>query len=77
MAKQHFKPGDRVVWHHDFSTVHATGSIVRGEAAPPDAELGTVKEVANDEGTHFLVTLDSGDEKTLTFEELVKVDEAA
>jgi hypothetical protein len=72
-----FAKGDRVAWSHSYATEHAAGSIVRAEvveAKAPDAKLGTVKGVANDEGTYFEVLIDGDKDTTvLTEDELVKV----
>jgi hypothetical protein len=67
-----FSPGDRVAWDHQLATQHAAGSIIRIDAA--GGEFGVVKEVANEEGTWFLVEFDEG-EKVLTADELVRVGE--
>lgn len=71
--KTAFKPGDKVAWHHVFATQHAPGSIIRASAAPDDAEIGEVLDVANDEGTYFTVKFKGGKERVLTADELVKV----
>jgi hypothetical protein len=70
-----FVEGDRVAWDHAFATVHAAGSIVRADAVPPTAKVGTVTGPANDEGTWWNVQFDDG-EVTLTEDELVKVEDA-
>lgn len=74
-----FAKGDRIAWDHTFATQHAPGSIIRSEAIDgqaPEAQLGKVVKVANDEGTYFEVQLDDakkGETVTLTADELVKV----
>lgn len=69
-----FASGDRVCWDHAFSTQHATGSIIRESAVPDTGEVGTVVDVANEEGTWFEVDFDGRDDNVvLTADELVKV----
>lgn len=74
-----FAKQDRVLWSHSEATKHATGSILRGSVAESvgDGLLGTVLDVANDEGTYFTVELDDGRTLDLTSEEIVKVDESS
>lgn len=74
-----FAKGDRVAWSHMVAVQHAPGSIVYAStmtALAPDVKFGTVKAVANDEGTWFDVLIDDAKEPiTLTADELVKVND--
>lgn len=53
MAK--FAKGDAVAWHSTIAAQHAVGSILRTDALPPKTPVGTVKEIANDAGTTYVV----------------------
>jgi hypothetical protein len=71
-----FKVGDRVAWAPTYAAQFAPGAVLTEEAVlayAPDAELGKVKKVANDEGTYFDVVFGK-ETRTLTEDELVKVD---
>lgn len=79
-----FATGDRVLWHHEEATKHAPSSVLRasvveslGLSAHPDrchATVGTIIEPANAEETWWKVDFD-GEDRVLTLDELVRVEE--
>jgi hypothetical protein len=85
-TRQLFRKGDRVAWTHRAGIFHHT-TVMSEDALralfPADVEdegerldFGTVTGCANTEKTYYDVKLDSGDTRTLTFEELTKVSDA-
>lgn len=73
-----FNQGDAVVWSHIHGALHAEGSVLKKTAVTAgaqgeDAQFGVVDGPANDEQTWFLVTLEGGEQRTLTGDELVRV----
>lgn len=76
MGNQDFQPNDMVAWSHSFSTMHASGSIVRKEAVKafdPNAAFGVVIKAENEQGSLWSVKLEDGRTFVLTSDELVKV----
>jgi hypothetical protein len=74
MAK--FSPGDKVVWSHKHGALHAEGSKLKRSAVESDGDdvrFGEIVGSANGEQTWFDVSLDGGETKTLTGDELVAV----
>lgn len=80
MTSTHFQKGDSVAWSQTVAVEHGTGSVARKtaiQARDSAAKYGTIVGPSKTYPNSYTVRFGKDDERDLTFEEIVRVQDDA